>query len=109
MVFTLSYRMLSLAFGTLPARNAAQRSRTASSMVRWGVQPSSRLILSDDTWYERRSLLGEVSTVMGLSSGISRSTIWRTISPSWATVWFWYAALKVLPAIMSAGVVSSST
>ena len=30
-------------------------------MVRFGAQPSSRLIFADDTWYERRSLLGVVS------------------------------------------------
>ncbi len=58
-------------------------------MVRWGAQPISRLIFSDDTWYERVSLLGTVSTVMGPSCGISRLTMARTSSPSWATVWFW--------------------
>ena len=72
-----------------PALKAWQRSITASSMVRWGAQPSSRLIFSDETWYERVSLLGTVSSAIGPSSGISRLTMDRTISPSWATVWFW--------------------
>ena len=48
-------------FGTLPSRNAAMSSRTASGTVYRGSHPNSGRIFSLDTWYDRRSSVGLVT------------------------------------------------
>ena len=74
----LKYRGSASEFGTAPARNAATSSRIASGTVYRGSQPSSRRIFSLDTWYDRRSSVGDVTirtsspTSAFTSSAISR-------------------------------------
>src|SRR5579862_1612728 len=79
-VLTLKYRSSPRLLGNLPALNARHRSRTASSTLRFGTKPNLAAIFFEETWYERRSLDGVVSTRIGAFSGNSSSTILRTIS-----------------------------
>src|SRR2546426_128148 len=54
-ILTLKYRSSVMLSGSLPSLKALQRSRTASSMVRFGLKPSLAAILSEVMRYERES------------------------------------------------------